>query len=850
MLDKWIWKMAWRDSRGSRKRLLLFLSSMVIGVAALVAINSFGENLERAVDEQAKTLLGADMSLESDHPFAPETEALIDSLGGEQSRRVSFGSMAFFPKSNQTRLATVRAHEGNYPFYGAIETNPSEAADAYLSGRNALVDGTLMKEFSVVVGDSVQIGNLRYRVMGELLKTPRESAAMMLFSPRIYLPLAHLDTTLVGFGSRVEYEVFFKFEPERNVDPEALREELEDHRTEYDLGIDTVAEERDNWGEGLGNLNRFLGLVGFIALLLGGLGVASAVHVYVKQRLETVAVLRCLGAKAARTFWIYLVQAMAMGVAGGLAGCLLGVGVQLLLPRVMADFLPIEVDFGLSWTALAIGFGVGLGVTLLFALLPLLTVRKISPLRALRSAFDEQQARRDPFRWIVYGLIAVGLIVFAMVQAQDVGVGLAYAAAIAVVFGLLALVAKGIMVVARKYFPSSWSYPWRQGLANLYRPNNQTLVLMLALGLGTFLIMTLVLVERSLVAQIQMAGGEDRPDLILFDIQPHQIEGAAEIVREQDLPIIDQVPVVTMRLASIKGRTIDEMRADTTTRVNWALRREYRSTYRGHLISSEKIVEGTWTGAVGIAQGFVSGDSDVAPISIEQDLAEEWLDVTLGDTLVWDVQGVPVTTVVGSIRQVDWQRMQTNFYFVFPAGVLEEAPQIHVILTRTETDEATARLQAAMIQAYPNVSSISLSLILSVFDEIFDRINFVIRFMALFSVLTGLFVLAGAVMVSRYQRIEESVLLKTLGASQAQVFKIMLIEYLFLGVLATTTGLVLAYAGSWALAAFVFKTPFVAAPLSLLTALFLVTGLTVGIGLFNSRGIYARPPLEVLRAEV
>ncbi|MCH8962596.1 MAG: FtsX-like permease family protein, partial [Bacteroidetes bacterium] len=702
----------------------------------------------------------------------------------------------------------------------------------------------------VVVGDSVQIGNGRYRVMGELLKTPRESAAVMLFSPRIYIPMAHLDTTLVGFGSRVDYEVFFKFEPERNVDPEALREELEDHRTEYDLGIDTVAEERDNWGEGLGNLNRFLGLVGFIALLLGGLGVASAVHVYVKQRLETVAVLRCMGAKATRTFWIYLVQAMAMGVVGGLAGCLLGVGVQLLLPRVMADFLPIEVDFGLSWTALAIGFGVGLGVTLLFALLPLLTVRKISPLRALRSAYEEQHPRRDPFRWVIYGLIAVGLVVFAVVQAQDVGVGLAYAAAIAVVFGLLALVAKGIMVVARKYFPSSWAYPWRQGLANLYRPNNQTLVLMLALGLGTFLIMTLVLVERSLVAQIQMAGGEDRPDLILFDIQPDQVEGVAEIVREQDLPVIDQAPIVTMRIEAIKGRTIEEMRADSTTRITWALRREYRSTYRGHLIDSEKIVEGSFTGAVGLAQGFVSDDSGVPPISIEQDLAEEWLDVTLGDTIVWDVQGVLIPTVVGSLRQVDWQRMQANFYVVFPAGVIEDAPQIHVMMTRTETDEATARLQAAMIQVYPNVSSISLSLILSVFDEIFDRINFVIRFMALFSVLTGLFVLAGAVMVSRYQRIEESVLLKTLGASQAQVFKIMLIEYLFLGVLATTTGLVLAYAGSWALAAFVFKTPFVAAPLSLLAALLLVTGLTVGIGLFNSRGIYARPPLEVLRAEV
>ncbi len=842
MLDNWIWKMAWRDSRGSRKRLLLFLSSMVVGVAALVAINSFGDNLERAIDEQAKTLLGADMSLESDEPFAPETEALIDSLGGEQSRRVSFASMAYFPKSEQTRLATVRAHEGNYPFYGAIESDPPEAVRTYLEGRGALVDGALMQEFGVVVGDSVQIGNAQYQVAGELLKTPRESAAAMLFSPRIYIPLAHLDTSLVSFGSRAEFEVYFKFEPEREVDPEALRDDLEAHREEYDLGMDTVLEVQEDWGEGLGNLYRFLSLVGFIALLLGGLGVGSAVHVYVKQRLETVAVLRCVGAQSTRTFWIYLVQAMAMGVLGGLAGCLLGLGVQLILPRIVADFLPIEVDFGLSWTAMAIGFGVGVGVTLLFALLPLLTVRKVSPLRALRSAFDEKKEGRDPYRWLVFGLIAAGLVAFAVVQAQDVLIGLSYAGGIAVVFGLLAAVAKGLMVLARKYFPSSWSYPWRQGLANLYRPNNQTLLLMLALGLGTFLIMTLVLVERTLVSQIQVAGGEDRPDMILFDIQPNQIEGVTQLVSEQGLPLVDQSPIVTMRIHAVKGRTVESMREDSTTRTTWAHRREYRSSYRDYLNEAETVVEGTFDGT--------TSNTDVVPISIEQDLARDELDVTLGDTIVWDIQGVMMSSVITSIRQVDWQRMRTNFFVVFPTGVLEDAPQNHVVMTRTGTDDALASLQAAVVRAYPNVSAISLSLILTVFDDLFSRINFIIRFMALFSVLTGLFVLAGAVMVSRYQRIEESVLLKTLGASKKQVFKIMLIEYLFLGILATTTGLVLAYAGSWALAAFVFEAPFVAAPLPLLAALFIVTALTMGIGLFNSRGIYARPPLEVLRAEV
>ena len=841
MFDPWTWKMAWRDSRGSRRRLLLFLSSMVIGVAALVAINSFGENLEQAVDEEARTLLGADLSMESDRPFLRKTEALIDSLGGEQARRVSFASMSYFPKGEQTRLATVRALEGDYPFYGAVETDPPEAASTYLEGPNALIDGSLMKEFDVAVGDSVRIGEVTYHVAGELLKTPRESAAMMLFSPRIYVPLAHVDSSLMSFGSRVEYEVFFRFEPERNLDVEALADTLEPRLREMGVGVDTIAEEQENWGEGLGNLYRFLSLVGFIALLLGGLGVASAIHVYVKQRLETVAVLRCVGAKSSRTFWIYLHQATVMGVVGSVLGCLLGVGIQMFLPQVVADFLPIEVHFAISWPALLLGFGVGVSVTLLFALLPLLTVRKVSPLRALRAAFDESDERRDPWRWVVYALIVAGLVVFASVQAQDIVVGLSYAGGVVAVFGLLALTAKGLMWLARRFFPSGWSYPWRQGLANLYRPNNQTVLLMLALGLGTFLIMTLVLVERSLVSQIQFVGGSGRPDLILFDVQSDQIEGVEAILEEQNLPVIDRSPIVTMRLKAVKGRTIADMREDTTAHVTWAHRREYRSSYRDHLTDSEELVAGEF-------QGTVAADAEVVPISIEEDIATEELGVTLGDTLVWDVQGVPVTSVIGSIRRVDWQRMQTNFFVIFPEGAINDAPQMSVIMTRTETDEAIARLQAAIVQQYPNVSSISLALILSVFDQIFDRITFVIRFMALFSVLTGLFVLAGAVMVSRYQRIEESVLLKTLGASRAQVFKIQLIEYLFLGILATVTGLALALAASWALVFFVFEVPLVAAPLPLLLSVVVVTGLTMAIGLFNSRGIYARPPLEVLRA--
>lgn len=840
MFDSWTFKMAWRDSRGSRKRLFIFLSSMVLGVAALVAINSFGVNLERAVDEQAKALLGADLSFESNAAFPDTIEVLIDSLGGDQSRRISFSSMAYFPRTNDTRLSMVRAIEGAYPYYGAVETNPPEAAQTYLNGPNALLDGTLMQQFGVQVGDSVRIGTRSYQVAGRLLKTPRETGAAMLFSPRIYIPLAHLDSTLLQMGSRADYEVYFKFNDGR--DAEALRESLEDRLREQRVGSDTVEEIQENWNENLTNLYRFLSLVGFVALLLGGLGVASAVHVYVKQRIATVAVLRCVGAKSWRTFGIYVIQAAGMGIVGATLGCLVGIGIQMLIPQVLSDFLPVEVDFVISWGSVLLGFGIGLGVTLLFALKPLISVRNVSPLLALRATIDPNSTPREPLNWLIYAIIGIGIVLFAIIQAPNAQFGAFYALGIAVVFGLLALVARLIIYLSRKYFPSSWTYVWRQGLANLYRPNNQTLILMLAVGLGTFLILTLFLVQQTLLDQVQLAAGEGQPNLVLYDIQSDQLDGLTNLVEEQSLPVMDAVPIVTMRIAEVNGRTVEEIRADTTSgEFSWAHRREYRSSYRDYLTDSETLLEGEFI-------GDMSENSDLIPVSVERDILEN-LKVEMGDTIVFNVQGVMMPTYISSVREVDWQRVQTNFFVIFPDGVLEEAPQFHVLLTRTETEEEAAALQSAVVRTYPNVSSIDISLILDTFASIMGRVSFVIRFMALFSILTGFIVLTGAVIVSRFQRIEESVLLKTLGASRNQVFKIMTIEYLFLGLFATSTGMVLSLLGSWALAFFVFDTAFIAPPASLFIAVIVVTAATIAVGLLNSRGIYDRPPLEVLRAE-
>jgi putative ABC transport system permease protein len=837
----WTLRMAWRDSRGSRRRLSLFVMSMVLGVAALVSINSFGDNLRGAIDREARGLLGADMSLESRAPFPEEVEALIDSLGGSQAQRVSFSSMVLMPSGGDTRLATVRAVAGDYPFYGAIETDPADAAETYQRRGAALVDGSLMAQFGLLAGDSVRVGNIWYPVGGRLLKSPRESAAFSLISPRVYIPLAGIDSTLLSRGSRVEYETFFRFEGD--VDVDALSDSLRPRLRALSVGIDTVSEVKRNWNRGLTNLYRFLGLVAVVALLLGSVGVASAIHVHVRQRVETVALLRCIGAPSRPTFGIYLVQAVVLGLGGSIVGAAVGSALQVVIPLLIREALPVEVPVQVSVAAALKGIAAGTGVTIAFALLPLLEVRRISPLAALRSARGVERRKGGVFgRAVVFAVVAAAVAAICVTEAPNWRIGLGYAAAVGVVFGAIGLVASGVVRGVRKALPRRSPYVLRQGLSNLYRPNNQTRMLLLALGLGTFLISTLYIVQMTLINQVEVIDREGRPNLVFFDIQPDQVDGVATELQQLGLSVMEDVPIVTMRLAAVKGRSITELREDSTYRVTWAHRREYRSTYRDVLSESEEIVEG----------GLVPGppaEGQLPQVSLEEEIATE-LGVGVGDSLDFDVQGVTVPTVVGSLRRVDWQRLQTNFFVVFPSGVLEKAPRFNVLVTRTDDEATSGTAQAAVVSRYPNISAIDLSLILNVVDSVLSRVAFVVQFMALFSVVTGLIVLASAVLVSRVQRIEESVLLKTLGAARGQLARIFVTEYAMLGLLGALTGSLLAVTAGWVLSRFVFEATLVVPYFSLLLVVVVVIGVTLLIGLGGSRRVYRRSAMEVLRAEM
>ncbi|MEW5978154.1 MAG: FtsX-like permease family protein [Acidobacteriota bacterium] len=836
----WVLRMAWRDGRASGRRLLLAMSSVLLGVAALVAIGSLRNSLRDGIDSQAKALLGADLVIRNPRAWNRETETLIDSVPGQAAREVAFPSMVFFPKSKGARLAQVRAVEDGFPFYGELETWPSEAARTYQSGPNALVEETLLLQFGAKVGDVVEIGAFSYRVAGSLRKVPGEFGTGSIFGARVYVPYAYLkQTRLLQRESLASYRVYFKLY--EGIDPEQLATQLEPLTKQHLLDLETVEKRKTSLGRSLRNAYRFLNTVGFMALLLGSIGVASAVHLYIKQKLAVVAVLRCLGARVNQTFAVYLVQVVVISTLAALAGALVGVVIQGVLPFLLRDLLPVPVRFTASWGAISQGVLVGLLIAILFALLPLISIRHASPLSAIRAAYEPRH-NHDWLRWVVALLIFLSIMWFGISQSEQPLQGLWLALGLIGAFGLLAGVAKLMMTTVQKFFPSSWSYVWRQGLANLYRPNNQTVLLILSLGLGTFLILTLYSLHGVLLSEVARSSSETQPNLVLFDIQVDQKEEITRLLQSLSIPVHSVAPVVTMRLSAVKGKAVSVLLTDESPQAipDWALRREYRSTYRADLTETEQVEKGKW-----ISQ---SKAEPFTPVSVEEGIARR-LQVDLGDELVFDVQGVQLPAIVTSLRKVDWDRLMPNFFLVFPEGVLEDAPQIFAIVARTDSSELSATIQRAVFQRFPNVSAIDLDLVLKALDDILGKVAFVIRFMALFSVATGLTVLAASVMTGRYQRMREAVLLRTLGASRSQIIRIVVIEYLFLGSLAALTGMLLSLVATWALAWFVFEASFHPPVLPLVLAPILVSALTLLVGLLCGRGVYNRPPLDVLRSE-
>jgi putative ABC transport system permease protein len=387
-------------------------------------------------------------------------------------------------------------------------------------------------------------------------------------------------------------------------------------------------------------------------------------------------------------------------------------------------------------------------------------------------------------------------------------------------------------------------------VSNLFRPHNQTVSVTLALGFGAFIVGTVLEVEQNLMDDLTLSFSEGRPNVLLFDIQKDQLEGVRALLPEGAAPTGEAAPIIPGRIALINGRSRDELRADTTgdgRPESWALRREYRNTYRSALGPAETLVRGRWwDGTPGEEDGTLVDAGTLARVSMEMDVAGD-LRVGLGDTITWDVGGVEVPTVVTSLRKVEWSRLEPNFFAVFEPGVLDQAPQSIILVVRIEDPVARAEFQRSLVTRFPNVSALDFSRVQVAIDAILGRVRQAVGFLGIFSALAGVVVLVGALATSRAQRTREGALLKTLGARRRQVLAVLFAEYLALGTLATATGLVLAWAASAILVPRVFHVDFTVRVIPLALIWTAVTALTVVVGLVGSRGVLGRPPLAVLR---
>ncbi|MEP6263106.1 MAG: FtsX-like permease family protein [Gillisia sp.] len=835
----WILKMALRDGKASGRKLSLFMASIVLGIAAVVSIQSFGENLKTNIALQSKSLMGADYKIDSNKEPNEKVLAIIDSLGGADAREIGFVSMAAFTGNNATKLVQVRGIEGDFPFYGLVETVPVEAGMQYQFNNGALVDATVMLQLGIKPGDSIKIGNISLPIEGSLKSVPGSTAIFSSVAPPVLIPFKFIEQSgLVQTGSKVNYEYYFV--APTGMDMEQLDKTLAPVLDNLEADLDTHTSTSERLGRRYDNFGKFLNLVAFIALLLGCVGIASAINIYIKGKLRAVAVLKCIGATKKQTFLIYLIQIAVMGLLGGILGTIAGLFLQQLFPLLLGDLLPVDVAMSFSPQVIAMGILLGVSMSILFALYPLMGTLYISPLQALRIQ-DETKSKSGKAGYLVLLGIFIFIMLFSYWLLRDWRYSLAFVAGIIITFSILAGVAKLFMKAIRKFFPSTWGFPARQSLLNLFRPQNQTITLVLAIGVGTFLISTLYFTKDILLAQASIESNAESPNLILLDVQTAQRDSISATITGKDLIVIDDTPIVTMRVHSINGRLVNDIREDSTANVNrWILNHEFRVTYRDSLIASESIQAGEWIGG--------NPDRNLVPISISDNFADD-AKVGIGDKLSFNVQGVLLNTTVASIRTVDWSRMQLNFSIVFPPGVLEDAPQFRVLTTNVENETAAAALQKDLVRDFPNVTIIDLRQVITVIEGLLDKISWLINFMAFFSILTGIIVLLGAVRTSKFQRIKESVLLRTLGAKSRQILKILALEYMYLGVLGALSGILLSLLSSQLLAWLVFETPFFP---SLFPFFILFPGislLVMVIGLSNSISVIKSPPLEVLRKE-
>jgi len=840
-------RMAWRETRGAWRHVALFLTCIGLGVASLVAVGSFAANLERTLGREARALMGGDLELRSPRPLGAAAARQLEALraaGAATTEIRELVGMVRDPRGGATALVELKAVGPAYPLYGRLDASPSRPLTASLADGGALVEDALLARLGLGVGDRIVVGTAPFTVRGVIVREPDRASGLFTVGPRVLIAADALERTgLVTFGSRVRYRTLVRLAAPASAG--RVREDLA--RALDDPAVRVVA-----FDEGQGGLRRFfsqlttyLGLVGLVSLLVGGIGVASAVRTLIRRKTPTIAILKCVGATSRVLFATYLVQTVALGVIGSVLGAALGVILQPLAVRVLAGLAPFALAPELDPPTLLRAVAAGVLTTVLVALWPLLSLRSIAPSVILRHDVApmsglEGSATRRP--WIAMLPIVAGLAGLALWQAGSLKIGgIFVGAALGALLGLAGL-GRGLVRLARAV-PRGRSVAWRQGIANLRRPGGHVGGVVTALGVGVMLLVAIGLLEDALGRQIDHEQRREAPSFFFIDVQTDQRDAFARLVTDVGGVSPALTPVVRARLASVKGERVgrallDRRRADGHDAV-WYHTREYVLTSMAEAPPTNTIVRGHW---------WTAAEAAGRPRVSLEEAAARALAVDVGDVLGFDVQGVPVDAVVTNIRKVDWQSFSTNFFAIVSPGALDGAPTTFVATARVP-EGAEPRVQDAVVAAFPNVTVIPVRDLLQRAAGILAQIAFAIRAIALFSIAAGLAVMTGTLVASRWQRLAESAILRTLGASRGAVARIFAVEYACLGAAAGIGGSALAALLAWIVQRFVLEVPVVIAPhvLALGAALAVVTALAVGF--LATFRILGQPPLAVLREE-
>ncbi len=835
-------RMAWREARPAFKRFLFLVAAIALGVGALTGLKGFSRALDRAISVSARELIAADMAVRLNSLPDPKELSVLESLvrkGARWTRVTETISMVSSSKESSPILCDIRAVDpAAYPFYGKVELEPAAALKNTLFDDSVIVSKDFLIRSGISLGDAVQIGTSHFRIAAVLKSEPDRIGIGMDLGPRMLITRAGLNNSgLIQFGSRLTESFLYRF-PLSGLGLEEARDMI-NSGIQRRVRITDYRNPNPSVSRGLERTANFLSLIGLLALLVAGLGVSSTMHTYLQQKLDSIAVLKCIGGRSSQILRIYLAQGLLLGLLGSVAGIGIGYLIQLAFPRLLEGWIHLPPHLEPAHGSAVQGLCIGIFTTALFLIIPLLAIRKVRPARVfLRdmpetrySAFSRLQ--RDPVPLIASILLILGVGLAASWLAESLRWGFTFLACLAGCILVLAAAAK-LLLVALRRLPRLPSLSIRHGIKNLYRPGNQTTSVLVTLGLGVAFILTVYFIQTSLLSQIVKSAPADFPNVFLLGVTEGDKADLADFLKGQEgIEAQSLIPSFSSRLLRVDGKTADQL--DLTPQDQRYFQVEFTLTWSETIPADTRIVAGRWW-----QPPYAS-----PMISVGENAAQR-LKIRLGSILEFDVGGRKIRGKVVNFRDAEFARPGTSNQFVFSPGSLEDLPASYIGAVRMAPSRVAA-LQSSLFRQFPNITSIDVGQVLIRIQELLDRISGVIHFIAFFAIASGIILLAAGVVSTRYQRIREIVLLKTLGATRSRIARIQAAEFIILGSAAGLIGGCQAAIAAYFLLGRLLNAEFNLQWAAVIAGIAGTAALSIITGWLANHGVLKHRPLQTLR---